>query len=262
VKLGRLEWFTRAETWRQFEKFLPNVKELHFAGGEPLLIPEMFDFLERAVALGHARNIMLSYISNLTTLPPRIADLWPAFKNVKLITSLDGFGPVNSFIRYPSRWESIHQNLVRLDREGPALGCTEVTFNTTVQVYNVLRLDELLEYLLTSFENLRPFPKLSLLSYPSCFSVQVLPADLKREAADRLRAFVSRHDAAPQRRWGGKYLDRFRDNIEGVVTHMVAADLSGEVPEFLRVNDVYDRHRGQTARAILPELSGLFEVTA
>ena len=36
VRLDRLDWFTRRETWRQFERFLPYVKKLHFADGKPL----------------------------------------------------------------------------------------------------------------------------------------------------------------------------------------------------------------------------------
>ncbi len=58
----------------------------------------MFDFLEPAVTLGHAQNIKLSYNTNLTTLPTLVASLWPAFRQVKLIASLDGFGAVNSFM--------------------------------------------------------------------------------------------------------------------------------------------------------------------
>jgi hypothetical protein len=260
ARLSRLDWFTRDETWRLFEKFLPNIERLHFAGGEPLLIPQMFDFLERAVSLGHARNITLSYITNLTTLPQALVNLWPSFRQVILTTSLDGFGALNTFIRYPSRWEAIDENLRRLDVEGWKLGCTEVYFNTTVQVYNILRLDELLEYTLAAFENLSPFPTLSLLAYPPCFSIQVLPPDLKREAAERLNAFVARHDARPSQRWGGKNLDRFRASLEGVVAHMTAADRSEEAAEFLRTNAVYDRHRGQDMRTVIPELSGMFEL--
>jgi hypothetical protein len=259
VRLDRLDWFTRKETWRQFERFLPYVERLHFAGGEPLLIPEMFDFLERAVTLGHAQNIKLSYNTNLTTLPAQVASLWPAFRQVKLIASLDGFGAVNSFIRFPARWESVHENLRRLDLEGPSLGSPRVSFNTTVQIYNILRLDELFEYLLAGFENLRPFPNLSLLAHPSCFSIQALPANLKREAAERLRAFVARHDASPQGRWEGERLSLFRQNLEGVLAHMIASDRSREVPEFLRRNAVHDRHRGQDLRTIIPELAGLYD---
>lgn len=259
VRLERLDWFTRKETWRQFERLLPHVERLHFAGGEPLLIPEMFDFLERAVSLGHAGKIALSYSTNLTILPDRIASLWPAFQSVKPVVSLDGFDSVNSLIRYPSRWESIDENLHRLDREGASLGCTTVKFSTTVQLYNILRLDELFEYLLLGFKNLRPFPFLSLLANPSCFSIQVLPPGLKNEAAERLRAFVARHDASPPQRWRGEHLRMFRGNLEGILAHMMAFDRSSELPEFLRRNAIHDRHRGQNAAAVIPELAGLFD---
>jgi hypothetical protein len=259
ARLRNIDWFRGEETERVFEKLLPNLERLHFMGGEPLLIPEMFDYLERAISSGRAGEISLSYSTNLTTLPARAVALWRQFREVELFVSLDGYGAVNGFIRYPSHWEAIHENLSRLDLERSALGCTDVYFNTTVQVYNILRLDELLEYTLDTFENLDPFPTLSLLAYPSCFSIQVLPPDLKREAAERLNAFVARRDARPSQRWRGKNLARFRASLEGVVAHMMEADRSDEAAEFLRRNAVYDRQRGQDVRTIIPELSGMFD---
>lgn len=252
--LRAVDWFDGDAFWANCQARLPALERLHFAGGEPMIITRMLDFLQQAIDEGHAHHIQLSYVTNLTTLPARVTSLWPAFKGVTLTASLDGHAPVNSFIRYPSKWDRIDAHLQRLQRDPGTFNCTKVTVNTTVQAYNVLSLTDLFEYLFTRHApHVVVYPRLTLLTWPSCFSVQVLPPAQKALAAARLRAFVAR--------WEGRWpdtsseLDRFREAIEGVIEHMEAADRTTELTEFARRTAVYDRSRGQQARETLPDLA-------
>lgn len=256
-RLRRLDWFTRKDFWDTFEKYVPQMDLLHFAGGEPLLIPQMIEFLERVVDSGKSSQITLTYITNLTTLPPKVIELWPKFKRVSLMVSLDGFGDVNSLIRFPSRWEKIDENLRQLDRYGAEYNCQAVKLNTTVQVYNVLRLHELFEYTFSNFEHIVPFPKLTLLTYPPCFSTRILPQPLKELAATRLREFMSRWE----NRWPqhGEDLDRFLAAVDGVIDHMMSENYEHEIPEFVRRSLLHDQYRGEDTCQQLQELAPLFE---
>jgi len=257
-RLRELDWYTRDEFWLAFEKYIPNIERLHFAGGEPLLISQMFDFLERVIELGHAPNITLSYVTNLTILPNRIFDIWPHFKSVSVTASVDGFGEINSFIRYPSRWSTIDQNLKRLDAEAERLNCEDgLTFNATIQAYNILRLDEFLEYAATEFERFGR-PKLSLLYYPEQFSVRILPSEMKQMAADRLRRFTQRFATQWPTRWHGKQLQDLLSTVDGLITHMMSADRSDLLPEFRRWTRHMDLSRGQNVVDVIPELAPLF----
>ena len=256
-EMRSLDWFSTDEFWEVFESCAPDIERLHFAGGEPLLIPQAFKFLERLISLGRAGEITVSYNTNATVLPPEIFDLWPRFKAVRVTASVDGFGGLNSFIRHPSNWERVDHNLKRLDRNAERLNCSVLGFNTTVQVYNVLRLDELLEYTVEAFERFDP-PNLSLLSQPECFSVQILPAAMKDQAATRLREFKQRYNGRWPGRWEEADLQAFLHNIDGVIDHMMAADRSSEIPEFVCRNDFHDRYRGQDVREVIPELAPVF----
>jgi organic radical activating enzyme len=256
--LQKLDWFSREDFWQIFEKYAKHIERLHFAGGEPLLINQMFDFLERIIETGQASKITLSYITNLTVLPKRIFDLWPKFKRVSLTTSIDGYGAVNSFIRYPSNWETLDKNLKKIDSQAEYLNCSDgLTFNLTVQAYNILRLDEFLEYAATSFQHFGR-PKLSLLYYPEHFSIRILPAELKELAVSRLKSFTKRFADKWPSRWSGKQLDDLLSTIDGVINYMMETDCSDLLPEFRRWTDHMDATRGQNLLTIVPEFSPFF----
>jgi oxidase EvaA len=255
-KFNHVDWYARQEFWELLERHAPNVERFMFAGGEPLLVRQHFEFLERLIARGKARRVHLSYITNATTLPAQIYDTWPQFLSVRLVISLDGFGVVNEFIRYPTKWDVLHRNLMTLDERADELNIREMGFNTTVQAYNVLTLPELFEYTFT-FRRIKPYPDLSILNFPSCFSVQILPQQLKQKAADRLNEFRKRYEGRWPKR--GRSLEQFERKIDGLIEHMMAVDRREEIPDFIRRNAVFDQHRGQEAKMVLPELRSLFE---
>jgi sulfatase maturation enzyme AslB (radical SAM superfamily) len=257
-ELRHLDWFNREDFWRAMEKYVPHMELLHFTGGEPLLITQMFDFLERVKASGHASNITLSYVTNLTVLPRRVLELWAHFKDVRLAVSLDGFGEVNSFIRYPSHWPTIDRNLKELDAGYEQFNITRLMFNITVQVYNIFRLDEVLEYAATSFAHLGQ-PSLSLLRQPAHFDIRILPAEMKEQAAARLRNFTERMATRWPAEWQGQTVGAVLSQIEGIIEHMMSADHSRLIPEFRRWCEHQDGYRGQHVLNVIPDLAPLFE---
>jgi MoaA/NifB/PqqE/SkfB family radical SAM enzyme len=259
--LESVDWFSADTLWENCAALAPQVQTLHFAGGEPLLITRMLDFLSRLVEHGSAPGITLSYVTNLTTLPERVVTLWPRFAAVSITVSLDGAGPLNTYIRFPSKWENIDAHLTALVRDPGRFNCAALTINTTVQAYNVLRLDALCEYVICHVApHVTSYPRLTLLQWPSCMSVQVLPPELKMLATSRLRAFVRRWAT----RWPvqGEPLDRFLASIEGVIAHMHARDGQHEFAEFVRRTLVFDRERHQDIRVILPELAAAVDAVA
>jgi hypothetical protein len=260
--LRQLDWFAQPTFWRIFEKHAANIERLNFAGGEPLLIEQMFDFLERLIEIGRAKDITVSYNTNLTVLPRRVFDLWPHFRRVRVTVSLDGFGEVDELIRYPSRWSVIDHNLKTLDAEAERLNCGGgLGFNTTVQVYNIFRLDEFVEYTATSFKHFEA-PNLSILTFPEHFNIRVLPPEMKRQAALRLEDYVKRFDDHCPARWLGRQREEVLAAIQGIIDHMMSADHQHMLPEFSRWTQHQDRFRGQNTCAVIPELAPLFDSAA
>ena len=90
------------------------VKKINFGGGEPFLIKRHKELLELLIELCYSNNIELEYSTNLTVLPDYILKYWTHFKHVELCISIDGIGKINNAIRYPSKWETIEDNLKKL----------------------------------------------------------------------------------------------------------------------------------------------------
>ncbi|MGE3277000.1 MAG: twitch domain-containing radical SAM protein [Vicinamibacterales bacterium] len=255
----RMEWFVGDAFWDVFEKHTPHIERLHFAGGEPLIIPEMFDFLARLVRSGRAGGISLSYNTNLSVLPERVYELWPAFRSVRVTVSVDGAGPVNEFIRFPSDWSAIDRHIRALEADYDRLNLSGgLAFNTTVQIYNVLRLGDLLEYLVDTTTRAEA-PNLSVLSSPRHLSIQALTPALKAEAAARLTDVMTRLEPRWPARWRGAELDALRASVAGIIEHMDEKDQTGVLREFRHWTAVQDQHRGQHTLECLPELAPLFE---
>lgn len=180
ARLSRLKWFENDQVWSVLEEILPTIREIYLTGGEPTLAKKQYELLQKCIDRGFAKRITLKYNTNLVHLPDKLLGYWKNFETIRLNVSLDGYGELNEFIRYPSCWDDIHQNLLRLDelaRECPHL---KVSVHTTVQAHNMAKLIELFEYL-KSFENIQKFPYLNILNHPKHLNIRILPFETKQK---------------------------------------------------------------------------------
>jgi MoaA/NifB/PqqE/SkfB family radical SAM enzyme len=248
ASLRDVDWQKDPRVWERFAHLIRDVEWLHFAGGEPLLVPEMFLALKIAVDSGSAGRIHLSYNTNLTVLPGRVAELWPHFKCVSVASSVDGYGRLNDYIRRPSRWRDVDRHLHTLDRDFAALNLAEVRLTTTTQILNVLDLGELYAYLRSEFAHVLPLPELNILTWPAYLSVQSLPAPLKPLARERLL----RERARPEYATTG--LQWLLDSIDSLLAYMDAAD-TVHLQDFVTFTVNADREFGDSLEEAAPELA-------
>jgi hypothetical protein len=92
----------------------PNVKRIAFVGGEPTIHEEAVRMCQELIRLDRAKNITISYVTNLTGLNPELIKIWNEFKSVHLTVSIDGVGKVNEYIRYPFKWKKIESNVIQM----------------------------------------------------------------------------------------------------------------------------------------------------
>jgi len=249
--LRHVVWFKDPEVWSRFDDLVPSIEWLHFAGGEPMIVPEMIDVLERCVASGRAPAIDLSYTTNITRLPDAAAALWPQFKSVSLTCSVDGYGRLNEYIRRPSRWTDIDRNLRTLDAQFRAWNVSEVVVSATVQIYNILDLDKLYAYLRQDFAHVLPLPLLNPLTWPEYLSVRHLPARAKQIAADRLLTERSRAEYRdPSLAW-------VATSIDPVIALLEAAADPPQWREFLAFTARSDAEFNDSVNAAAPELASV-----
>jgi sulfatase maturation enzyme AslB (radical SAM superfamily) len=107
-------WHENPVFWEQIYSQIPNLKQLYFAGGEPLMIKEHKLFLEEIIRQGHAKNILVRYNSNAILLEDDIVELWKHFRQVKFGVSMDGIGSRLNYIRYPTDFSRVEEVLDKL----------------------------------------------------------------------------------------------------------------------------------------------------
>jgi hypothetical protein len=101
----------------RFLNFIENnsseLKDIYVFGGEPFIIlEEHLKFLQVLVDSGNAKNIKIRYSTNGTNINlRRFTDLWSNFKEVHIQVSCDGMEEVYDYIRWPSTWSKMKDNL-------------------------------------------------------------------------------------------------------------------------------------------------------
>jgi MoaA/NifB/PqqE/SkfB family radical SAM enzyme len=119
---------------------LENIKKLYVAGGEPTAMPEFYNFVEKCIQTKQT-NFEFVVNTNGTKLSDKFKKQLKEFSNFQFIISIDGLGELNHYIRWPSKWETIVDNVKYLKEQNYV-----VSFNTTVSIYNIFQLYDLLAF--------------------------------------------------------------------------------------------------------------------
>lgn len=252
-----LNWFESENIWEELFLYSKNLKKIHLAGGEPLLIKQCWKFLRRLVESGRSKDLVLSYNTNLTNIPPEAKEIWPQFKEVHIIVSMDGVGRVNEFIRYPLKWDQFEANLHDLDDNFHAYHLTQLHIHSTVQVYNVKRISELCDYVATNFKNLKKIPRFDIVYGPEEFNPQVLPAFYREEAAAAIEDYIQLILTGHNKLQVADLMELIR-NLRSISVHLRTGDKSDMFHSFKRINDVFDQYRKHRTFDFIPELERAF----
>ena len=176
-------WYSETNFFSQFDNSSTGTKKIYFSGGEPTLVENMYDMLQKLIDSGMAKDMELEYNINLTNIPKRAISLWHEFKKVQLGCSIDGVGKINDYIRYPSKWSKIDENIKWLDvNTKPNI----VLFNTfTWQILNAVEVLDLVKYQIENnftkfnFAVNSVFFSMHFLHSPDYLNVKALPKELK-----------------------------------------------------------------------------------
>ena len=116
-----------------------NIKKLYVAGGEPTAMPEFYDFLDKCIAEDRVFEFLVN--TNGAKLNNRFKKQLKRLPHLQFTVSIDGFDQLNHYIRWPSQWAEIVNNVQYLIDHGHT-----VNINTTVSIYNILGLYELFQW--------------------------------------------------------------------------------------------------------------------
>jgi len=263
------KWHENPKFWEEMYNQIPNLKQVYFAGGEPLMIKEHKIFLEEIIRRGYADKILIRYNTNGLLLDNDIIDLWKRFKKVKVGFSLDGTDVRNHYIRYPSDWDKVENNLRLLDNTPDNI---EGSIATAIQIFNIKHLPEFIKWKVNSkFKKINMSTALGgtlaggglvnmhLLYIPTFLSIQILSIQDKKEVRElfsELKAWLWNNYTQDDDFW--KHNPYGWKRWESVLTHMDAKDHSNLLPSFKEYVEKLDTYRKLNASEVFPELKHLF----
>ena len=261
-------WHENPEFWKEMYAQIPNLKQVYFAGGEPLMIREHKWFLEEIIRQGYADKILIRYNTNGLLVDDEIIDLWKQFKKVKVGFSIDAIGDRNYYIRYPSDWATIEKNLHKLDNTPDNI---QVSIATAIQILNIKHLADFAKWKITqNFKKVNlentvggiqaggGIINMHLLYMPTYLSIKLLPpedkAEVRRsfaELANWLHAnYRQDEDFWKQNPYGWK-------RWQGILNFMDSEDHTDQLPAFKEYIEKLEAIRDTDFKATFPELAHL-----
>jgi hypothetical protein len=219
--------------WQDFRKILPFVRVLNFTGGEPFMMNAYWDMIDMAVQTGAAEHMELHLSSNVSAIKwdrGNIMDCFAAFQRVRLQASIDSFLVYNDYIRYPSDYDTLIENIQRIRDERPD---TEIVVSSVVSALSV----RMMAALNLHVEGVLGFTHsfTNVLNSPDYQKVEYLPDSVKVLYLD----------------WGGFRGEKWTDIVKLL---MKPEDLDKHEMLLNRCRAL-DKHRGTNAPGLWPEFN-------
>jgi len=164
------DWWQSEHFWKQLDQYKDQLEHVYLVGGEPMLIENHYNFLQKLIDAGVSNNVVLEYDTNITNVHQRAIDQWKHFKKLMLRVSIDDFGEQNDYIRFPSKWYKLNENIERINKLLPD---TEIEISVTWQILNAFTFLNLLDHFSKYYVNIR------ILSHPDMLDVKHLPKQAK-----------------------------------------------------------------------------------
>jgi MoaA/NifB/PqqE/SkfB family radical SAM enzyme len=233
------------DTWQLLDQWIPYVRRVFMTGGEPTIIKRNLDYINKIIASGHSANVELIFTTNATNINQNFIDIGKNFKSVSYNVSIDAVGELANYIRYPSNWQTIYNNLKNIP--------SGVSLNTTIQWLNMTRLNEIFDFIETcgiSFGGIW----FQLVTHPKYLDPIYAPKFMKEKCIADITAFLE-SEFLNQEKYNNILYGELKQSLQQVKAFLTTnLNNVNHTEEFLKRMEILDRLRGQKLFTVLPEL--------
>lgn len=237
------------EHYNEIIKNIKSIQILTLSGGEPFLLEKTIHLLEE---ISIKNPDMILYINtNGSILTDKILSALKKIKEVRICISVDGYGAVQEYIRYPLKWSKIEKNIKRLNEHRN--NGFFLNFNITVQAYNIFNLKEILAELILKYSG--NHVNLSILTNPDYFCIQNLPPEAKKLAYSKnLEIIKQLEDYEVKEEWQKPSKEQVIEQLKDINSFMMSAEYDEELFKRLKANvKIYDYYRKQNIEDYIPD---------
>jgi len=233
------------DTWELLDQWIPYVRRVFMTGGEPTIIKRNLDYINKIITSGQSRNVELIFTTNATNINQNFIDIGKNFKSVSYNVSIDAVGELANYIRYPSNWQTINDNLKKIG--------TGVSLNTTIQWLNMTRLNEIFEFIEKcgiSFGGIW----FQLVTHPKYLDPIYAPKFMKEKCISDITNFLN-SEFLNAEKYNNILYGELKQSLQQVKAFLTT-NLNNvkHTEEFLKRMEILDRLRGQKLFTVLPEL--------
>lgn len=180
LKQKNYQWTNEEQIEILNEVYSNNIKWINLMGGEPLINSNIITFLEKLVDNNKSKSISLHLTTNTTTCNQKILNLLKKFKKVRIVMSIDGIEKCNDYLRYPSNWKYINENV----NQFKTLKNVNLNINCVVQNLNILHLSKILNYA----NEKKIYIRFSLLDSPNYLHISNLPKNVLKKCLKNIES--------------------------------------------------------------------------
>jgi len=216
---------------------LPLVEEVHFKGGEPLLLKQQWELIDHMIQTGISSEKSVSYHTNGTIWNDNIEEKLSNFNIVGIACSIDDINDRFEYLRHPGKWATVEENINKIKAWSLKKSNRYMAINVVVSIYNVLTIADLVDYFYKKDIVVYLHPTIS----PPYFSITNLPNSIKEEVKNKLSKY--------------SWSDAYNKEVKNVITMMLGKTQDSALwKEFLEYTKRHDQYRKESIEITFPEL--------
>ena len=227
--------------WQEIAQVSKQIQYIEFTGGEPFMIREHFDMLQRLVDQGLAGNIEIHYNTNGTQWPNNAENIWKHFKLVEIAFSIDDVAERFEYQRSNAVWTEVCDNIQKFKELRNRYKNIQLQVCCTVNVFNVYYLETVAQWIVKQQFD---YIYWNIMHDAWYFSVASLPDTAKSVITDRLINADVLEKVSAEFKLIAEFMNKGA-STDGAIMRMRIADL--------------DRKRSQHLSIVEPEFAKLIE---
>ena len=172
-------------------KMSPYIESLEIIGGEPLMMKNHYDLLDRLVETDHAKDIKLKYVTNLTKLKHgnrNFLHYIQKFKDSNFNISIDGIYERGEWLRYGLAFDEFIDNLNSLRDE-----TNNISLAFTASNLSILYATEMYDYFTFEQRMRIKYMDRNIVTEPQMLDPRHLPDNLKQRLINEFENHVHAH---------------------------------------------------------------------
>jgi organic radical activating enzyme len=230
-----------AEFWTDLDRHLDNIRYIEFTGGEPFMIKEHFQLLQKLVDTGRAAQVEIHYNTNGTQYPEEGEAIWKHFKQVEIALSIDDVEERFEYQRSNAVWADVVANTERFRQLRSRNSNITLQACCTINVFNVYYLETVAQWLI---QQKFDFIYWNMMHDAYYFSISTLPESAKAAITKQLTRADVPANILSEFVSAAEFMNR-GNSLDGQLLRMNIQDL--------------DRKRQQNLADVEPEFAALIE---